>query len=97
MKSLKGKSNLGYSKELMKEMITPQGCSPWTGLGVFLDNSNTDLEISSLGWGVGFQCVIIFYPYKETGAIIITNADTGMHQLKGLIGEIIETTFPLTK
>ncbi|CAM4287447.1 penicillin-binding protein [Bacillus manliponensis] len=95
--SLKGKSNLGYSEKLMREMITPQGCSPWTGLGVFLDNSNDNLEISSFGWGIGFQCMIVFYPHKETGVIIMTNADTGVHQIKGIIGEIIEAAFPLTK
>ena len=30
-------------------MISPQGCSKWTGLGVFLDDSNEDLQMYSLG------------------------------------------------
>lgn len=94
MHSLKSKSKIGYSQKLIREMLTPQGCSPWTGLGVFLDNSNTELKISSLGWGVGFQCIMIAYPYMETGVIIMTNADVGVHQMKGLIGEIVQTAFP---
>ncbi len=45
-------------------MISPQGCSKWTGLGVFLDDSNENLQIYSLGWGVGFQCMMVCYPYR---------------------------------
>lgn len=86
--SLKGKSKLGISQKTINEMITPQGCSKWTGLGVFLDHSGDMLEISSLGWGVGFQCMMIAFPHSGTGAVIMTNSDSGVHQTKGLIGEI---------
>ncbi|UFJ38885.1 beta-lactamase family protein [Brevibacillus humidisoli] len=88
MDSLKGKGKLGLSPKLINEMITPQGCSPWTGLGLFLDSSAQELEISSLGWGVGFQSIVIAYPYAGTGAVMMTNADLGVHQTKGIIGEI---------
>ena len=88
MNSLKGKSKLGLSIKKAKEMITPQGCKEFTGLGVFLDHSGGELEISSLGWGVGFQCMMVSYPYQETAFIIMTNTDTGVHQMKGIIGEI---------
>jgi CubicO group peptidase (beta-lactamase class C family) len=47
-----------------------------------------ELEISSLGWGVGFQCMMVAYPYLETGLVIMTNTDLGVHQLKGIIGEV---------
>jgi CubicO group peptidase (beta-lactamase class C family) len=40
--SLNGTSILGISRRLITEMITPQGCAPWTGLGVFLDNSGQE-------------------------------------------------------
>lgn len=42
-------------------MITPQGCREWTGLGVLLDKNEGRLEISSLGWGVGFQRMMVSY------------------------------------
>ncbi|WP_026693002.1 serine hydrolase domain-containing protein [Peribacillus kribbensis] len=86
--SLKGKSKIGLSKMKAKEMISPQGCKDWTGLGVFLDGVDKELEISSLGWGVGFQSMMVACPYQETGLVIMTNTDLEVHQLKGIIGEI---------
>ncbi|KEK22659.1 serine hydrolase domain-containing protein [Bacillus gaemokensis] len=88
--SLQGSSKLGLSPKIIKEMISPQGCSKWTGLGVFLDNSGQEIEISSLGWGVGFQCMMVAYPHRGTGAVIMTNSDLGVHQTKGIIGEVIK-------
>ncbi|MFJ5714310.1 serine hydrolase domain-containing protein [Neobacillus sp. NPDC093127] len=88
MSSLKGESRIGLSPIKAKEMINSQGCKKWTGLGVFLDGSEREIEISSLGWGVGFQCMMVAYPYLETGAVIMTNTDLGVHQLKGIIGEV---------
>ncbi len=87
--SLHGNSKLGLSSKIIKEMISPQGSSKWTGLGVFLDKSDEEIEISSLGWGVGFQCFMLAYPYKGSGAVIMTNSDLGVHQHEGIIGEII--------
>lgn len=91
MNSLTGTGKLGLSQGMIKEMITPQGCSDWTGLGVFLDHSGKELEISSLGWGIGFQCMMIAYPYVGTGAVIMTNSDLGVHQSKGIIGEVVKS------
>ncbi len=87
--SLKGNSKLGISQKTINEMITSQGCSKWAGLGIFLDYSGDKLEISSLGWGIGFQCIMIAYPHLGTGAVIMTNSDLGIHQTKTLIGEIV--------
>lgn len=91
MNSLNSTSNIGISQHSAKEMITSQGCQSWTGLGLFLDDSNLGMKASSLGWGVGFQCMLIMYPYLETGAVIMTNTDTGVHQLQGIIGEIFHS------
>lgn len=86
--SLKGESKIGLSSRKAKEMINSQGCKEWTGLGLFLDGSDQEIEISSLGWGVGYQCMMVAYPYLETGIVILTNTDLGVHQLKGIIGDI---------
>lgn len=88
MNALKGKSKIGLSVSKAKEMITPQGSKGFAGLGVFLDGSGREIEISSLGWGAGFQCMLLAYPYQESGFIIMTNTDMGVHQMKGLIGEV---------
>lgn len=89
IQSLQESSKLGISPNIIKEMISPQGCSRWTGLGLFLDTLGQELEITSLGWGVGFQCMIVAYPHKGTGAVIMTNSDLGVHQMEGIIGDII--------
>ncbi|MCU5342184.1 beta-lactamase family protein [Bacillus cereus] len=89
--SLQGKGKLKLSQKTVQDMISPQGCSKWTGLGVFLDDSDEDLQIYSLGWGVGFQCIMVCYPYRGNGAVIMTNADLGVHQMEGIIGDVIKT------
>lgn len=86
--SLKGQSKIGLSKMKADEMIRSQGSHEWAGLGVFLDGAEEELEISSLGWGIGCQSMITASPYLGNGLIIMTNTDTGVHQMKGLIGEV---------
>jgi len=91
MKAVKGESKVGISESLAIEMITPQRGKSWTGLGVFLEGSEKELEITSLGWGVGFQCMMVAFPYLEKGAVIMTNSELGVHQLEGIIGEIYKS------
>ncbi len=88
MSSLRGESKLNLSRNKALEVITPQGCKEWAGLGVFLDKNEKGVEISSLGWGVGFQCMMVTYPEAESGLVVMTNTDLGVHQLKGIIGEV---------
>ncbi len=88
MSSLHGESKLGLSQNSVQAFFDSKGCKGWNCLGMFLDGSDQELEISSLGWGVGFQCMMVAYPYLGKGAIIMTNTDLGVHQLKGIIGEI---------
>ncbi|MCA1041190.1 beta-lactamase family protein [Bacillus infantis] len=87
MNAINGKSKIGLSAEEAKEIIQQQG-KDWAGLGVFLDGSDKELEISSLGWGAGFQCMMAAYPYKGAGVVIMMNTDLEVHQMKGIIGEI---------
>ncbi|WP_274310000.1 serine hydrolase domain-containing protein [Solibacillus daqui] len=91
MNAVKGESKVGISESLAKEMITSQRGKSWTGLGLFLEGSEKELEITSLGWGVGFQCMMVAFPYLEKGAVIMTNSELGVHQMEGIIGEIYKT------
>ncbi|WP_449539668.1 serine hydrolase domain-containing protein [Ferdinandcohnia sp. Marseille-Q9671] len=91
MDAVKGESKIGISKSLAKEMITSQRGKSWTGLGVFLEGTGTELEVTALGWGVGFQCMVVAYPHIEKGTIIMTNTELGVHQMKGIIGEIYKS------
>ncbi len=87
LNSLKDKSKIG----LTASTVSSQGCKEWTGLGLFLDGLGKGLEVSSLGWGKGFQRMMVAYPYLETGLVIMTNTDLGVHQLKGIIGEVYQS------
>lgn len=93
MEAVKGESKVGISESLAKEMITPQRGKSWTGLGVFLEGSEKEIEITSLGWGVGFQCMMVAFPYFEKGAVIMTNSELGVHQMEGIIGDIYTSLF----
>ncbi|WP_409293852.1 serine hydrolase domain-containing protein [Peribacillus sp. SCS-26] len=88
MDALQNKSKLGISARMIQEMISPQGCRPWTGLGVFLDGPDREVEVSSLGWGLGFQCLMAACPSTGRGIVVMTNTDLGVHQLEGIIGDI---------
>ena len=88
MNALKGESRIGLSAGRAREIINSQGSKEWTGLGVFLEGSGQKVEVSSLGWGEGFQCLMVAYPYLQNGAVIMTNTNLGVHQMKGIIGEI---------
>jgi len=93
MNAIKGQSKIGLTTKLVKELFNSQGCKEWTGLGVFLDGTDEKLEFSSLGWGVGFQCMLVAYPYLEKGIVMMTNTDTGMHQMKGIMGEVYHSLY----
>ncbi|MGE7840175.1 serine hydrolase domain-containing protein [Lysinibacillus sp. NPDC093712] len=96
MNAIKGSSKIGISAKLAKAFIQPQGGKAWTGLGLFLDGSEHEVEISSLGWGVGFQCMLVAYPYLEKGFIVMTNTDLGVHQMKGIIGDLYKSFMSCT-
>lgn len=94
MNAVNGESKIGISESLAKEMITPQRGKNWAGLGLFLEGSEKELEITSLGWGVGFQCMMVAFPYLAKGAIIMTNGELGVHQMEGIIGEVYRSLLP---
>ncbi|MGE7997494.1 serine hydrolase domain-containing protein [Lysinibacillus sp. NPDC093190] len=93
MNAVNGQSKIGITSIQVNELFCPQGCKEWTGLGVFLDGTDDKLEFSSLGWGVGFQCMLVASPYLEKGIVMMTNTDTGMHQMKGIMGEIYHALY----
>ncbi|WP_368505045.1 serine hydrolase domain-containing protein [Alkalihalophilus sp. As8PL] len=90
MNALHGESKLGLSARAAKEMISAQAGKEWCGLGVFLNGSENEVEMSSLGWGIGFQCMLVARPYTGHGLVVMTNTDLGVHQLKGIIGEVYQ-------
>lgn len=92
-RSLNGEGIL-FSKEYALDMISPQGAASWAGLGFFLDGEGNALEISSLGWGEGFQSILVAEPFQEKAMVIMTNGNTGVHQMQGLIGDVYRLLKP---
>lgn len=88
VRAFKGESKLGLSKTIAMEMLSPQGCTDFTGLGVFLDSSKGALHAASYGWGIGFQSMLLFEPLSGKGIVLMHNTETGRHQLEGLIGDV---------
>ena len=86
---LKRVGKLPISPGLAQDMLTPQGCAEWAGLGMFLEGEETRTRMTSLGWGVGFQCMLAAYPYLGAGVVVMTNSEPGCHQEKALTGEMI--------
>lgn len=35
--------------------------------------------------------MLVAYPYLEKGFIVMTNTDLGVHQMKGIIGELYQS------
>lgn len=94
MDCLQGNSKLGLSSSTIADMTSPQGDKAWAGLGVFLEGSKQEVEVTSLGWGEGFQCLLVTYPYSRTGAVIMMNTNLGVHQYEGVIGDILNFIKP---
>ncbi|GAK08374.1 serine hydrolase [Geomicrobium sp. JCM 19038] len=85
-----GKSTIGLSKKLAKEMLAPQFGKAWSGFGVFIEDSKAGKEIVTWGWGKGYQCMGFLHPEFNRAAVIMTNGELGVHQMEGLIGEVYQ-------
>lgn len=51
-----------------------------------MDDTSNGVEISSLGWGEGYQSMLVLQPEVSKGMLVLTNKDAGFHQMKGLCG-----------
>lgn len=85
---LEGNSKLGIRKELMEEMISPHGKFEYAGLGVFVTKTSEGTQITSQGWGIGFQCMLAAFPETGKGAVVMINSEPGKPQQESLVGEI---------
>lgn len=86
---INGDSKLGISQKNYERLIQSDTYD-WLGLGCFLEENSFGLEVSSLGWGEGYQSMVVFYPKQMKGLVVLTNRDLGVHQLKGFCGDIYQ-------
>lgn len=88
--ALGGRGRLGLTRELAAELVRGQGPSPWAGLGAFVAGPANDVRLTSLGWGVGFQCALRAYPHRGDAVLVMTNCDPGRPQEEALTGRLVQ-------
>lgn len=87
---LKGWHNEGsfpIQASFLRQLVESTGLSA-IGRGCFKETTPRGLEISSLGWGEGFQSMLAFYPETQDALIIFTNHNSGKHQRDGFCGDV---------
>ncbi|MBF0205469.1 MAG: beta-lactamase family protein [Oligoflexia bacterium] len=83
MDAFNGKSQKVLSQTMAKEILTIQ-VEPY-GLGFNVTGRGNELTFSHAGANEGFQYILIAYPAKNAGIVIMTNGDKGL----SLIVEIL--------
>lgn len=84
---LNGHSRLGIPQNIYRFLITYKK-EPWIGLGCFLDDTKRGPELSSLGWGIGYQSMVISLPNQQESLVVLTNKDSGKHQMESFCGAV---------
>ena len=74
-RSLDGKSNRVLSREMTRQMLTPQ-VGGW-GLGFSLAGEGASARFSHGGANEGYRCVLVAYKNTGQGAVVMTNAERG--------------------
>ncbi|GAK13163.1 serine hydrolase [Geomicrobium sp. JCM 19039] len=77
---------MGRDEELFIQMCTPLPSAPWAGLGIFFEGD----VVNSLGWGEGFQGMVVLDRKTKVSAIVLTNHNSGRHQREGFIGDVVD-------
>ena len=74
-KSLHGQSDKVLSREITRQMLTPQMEN--SGLGLFVDGVDRVPRFSHSGSNVGFKSYLVGYFDSGQGAVVMTNSENG--------------------
>ncbi|MEW6742359.1 MAG: serine hydrolase [Planctomycetota bacterium] len=88
MASLQGQSNAVLGQEMTRQMLTVQA-RPF-GLGFQLDGTGDAFEFSHGGANAGFRCVLVAFPGRGQGAVVMTNGDAGDQLIAEVLGTVAE-------
>lgn len=83
MKTALGESDHVISPEAARAMLTPHVGN--RGLAFKVEDEGDDLYFTIRGRNHGFECVLVAYPVRRQGVVIMTNSDNGSY----LIDEIL--------
>ncbi|QPI66338.1 beta-lactamase family protein [Exiguobacterium sp. PBE] len=78
------------SKESKRVLFTPSSTNAEVGHGLFV-NPKEPSKGFSFGWGIGFQSILVMEKDSPKSFICLSNRNEGVHQLEGLIGQLLRT------
>lgn len=87
--ALSGEGALGLAPEHARTMIRGHASTAWAGLGAFVSGGAERTRLTSMGWGVGFQCMLRAYPHTGDAVVVMTNCDPGRPQDEALTGHLV--------
>lgn len=89
-RALSGGGALGLAPEHAELMARGQPSTLWAGLGTFVGGSAERPRLTSMGWGVGFQCMLRSHPRSGEAVVVMTNSDPGRPQEEALTGQLVD-------
>ncbi|MFC2156820.1 serine hydrolase, partial [Acidobacteriota bacterium] len=75
MLAYKGLSNKVLNQGMIKEMLTVQKGN--YGLGFSIKGRGEDIQFSHGGSNIGYKCMLIAFPERGQGVVVMTNGDHG--------------------
>lgn len=88
--ALSGASALGLAPEHAGAMVRGHASTEWASLGGFVSGGAERTRLTSMGWGVGFQCMLRAWPRTGDAVVVMTNRDPGRPQEEALTGHIVD-------
>jgi len=85
-RSLHGKSEKLLSREMTRQMLTPQIEN--SGLGLFIDGIDRAPRFSHSGSNVGFKSYLVGYFDSGQGAVVMTNSENGAQLMLEILRSI---------
>lgn len=84
---LRGESALKIDQDIYS-LFMKSKYEKWLGIGCFLEGEGSIVEFSSLGWGEGYQSILASIPSQNRTIVVLTNKDSGKHQLESFCGDV---------
>jgi len=77
MKTARGESQKIISPALAQAMLTPE--EGIHGLGLYIEDTGDNLFFHMWGSNKGYECILVGYPVRGEGAVVMTNSENGYY------------------
>jgi CubicO group peptidase (beta-lactamase class C family) len=77
MKTARGESQKIVSPALAQAMLTPE--EGIHGLGLYIEDAGDNLFFHISGSSKGYDCILVGYPVRGEGAVVMTNSENGYY------------------